>query len=309
MSGAFISRDELVAFFELGGRPFNRRLSTARELRFGRHGALSVDVRTGRWFDHEAGVGGDLIAFARTELGATSFAEACRMVRSAGVDPDIRAPALDREQVERDQAATARAFALWMKAKPLTGECEASRYLIGRAIPPPWPASLRCGGDWNAEVRRMMWVLVAAVTSADAPFVVRAVQRTFLADGCKAEVPTPKKALGPIGGGGVVLGDVAEAVVVAEGVETALSAGRAFGLPAIATLGAGNLAALNVPATVRRVVIAADRDPGGVGERAARSLGERLSGRHVEASIAWPPEPFKDFNDYAQAKAALETSR
>jgi phage/plasmid primase-like uncharacterized protein len=61
--------------------------------------------------------------------------------------------------------------------------------------------------------------------------------------------------------------------------------------------------ALIAPPRVQRVVIAADRDQRGAGERAARDLCERLAARGVDASIVLPPEPHKDFNDAAQALA------
>jgi phage/plasmid primase-like uncharacterized protein len=108
--------------------------------------------------------------------------------------------------------------------------------------------------------------------------------------------------LGSVRGGGVVLGEFDDALCVAEGVETALSAGAMLGLPAVAALGASNMATLTVPAHVRRVVIAPDRDA--AGEGAAIDLGRRMyaDGRNVE--LARPPEAFGDWNDWAQTLAA-----
>lgn len=40
-----------------------------RELRYGRRGSLSVDLTAGRWFDHEAGVGGGVIALVEHVRG------------------------------------------------------------------------------------------------------------------------------------------------------------------------------------------------------------------------------------------------
>src|SRR6516162_3373602 len=45
------------------GEP-NRALSSRRELRFGRKGSLAVVIegrKCGQWYDHEVGIGGDLI--------------------------------------------------------------------------------------------------------------------------------------------------------------------------------------------------------------------------------------------------------
>lgn len=50
------------------GEP-NQALSSAKELRFGTHGSISVDLIKGTWFDHEAGVGGGLLDLIRREKG------------------------------------------------------------------------------------------------------------------------------------------------------------------------------------------------------------------------------------------------
>lgn len=294
----------------------NARLSNGNEIRSGRHGSMVFDLFKNVWHDKEAEKGGDAVALVMRELGLAKtkegYTDAFRWLEDAGFrapDPERAAERARRnaEAAERkrlEEAATrAKAFAIFDQAKPLNGADPASRYLAARAIQGPRPDALRCALIWNAEARRNMAALVAAVTMLETPDAVRAVQRIFIEDGRKADVPTPKKAFGPIGGAGVILGDIRDAMVVAEGVETALSASRMIGVPAVATLGAGNMRALIVPPRVRRVVIAADRDPKGVGERAARDLGERLAACGVDASIVFPPEPFKDFNDCAQAHA------
>ena len=42
------------------GEP-NKRLSSARELRYGTHGSLSVDLEKGSFYDHEANAGGGML--------------------------------------------------------------------------------------------------------------------------------------------------------------------------------------------------------------------------------------------------------
>ncbi len=102
----------------------------------------------------------------------------------------------------------------------------------------------------------------------------------------------------------MIIGDVSDAIVVAEGIESALSAGRALNMPAIATLGASNLMKLEVPDTIRRIIIAPDRDKGGTGERHARALGERLAQRGLSVALAWAPDDLGDWNEYDMRKAA-----
>jgi hypothetical protein len=216
-------------------------------------------------------------------------------MRRRNNDPAAIRQAVREEIAEADRLARIqRAQAIWGQSALLTAESLAGRYLVARAISPPWPPSLR----------QQPRCLVAAVTPADAPQAVRATQRTYLEEpGRKAVVGIPRITDGPMEGCGVVLGEVTDALVVAEGVETALSASRLLHLPAVATLGAANMRKLRVPRSVARVVIAADPDP--AGEAAARELGERLAddGRAVE--IAHPPADH-DFNDIARVLGGVQ---
>src|SRR3954453_18820666 len=49
------------------GEP-NRLLSNGKELRYGSHGSLSVDIEAGTWFDHEHGGGGGVLDLVRRQL-------------------------------------------------------------------------------------------------------------------------------------------------------------------------------------------------------------------------------------------------
>jgi DNA primase len=75
-------------------------------------------------------------------------------------------------------------------------------------------------------------------------------------------------ALGPIGAGAVHLAAPTEELVLAEGIETALSVLQATGKPVWACLGTSGLKAVILPPEVKTVVIAADADE--AGEKAAQ---------------------------------------
>ena len=64
------------------GRP-NRSMSSKRELRFGNKGSLAVVIsgpKSGCWYDHESGEGGDLFDLIRRERGG-NFASALEFAR------------------------------------------------------------------------------------------------------------------------------------------------------------------------------------------------------------------------------------
>ena len=130
-----------------------------------------------------------------------------------------------------------------------------------------------------------------------------AIHRTYLtAEGAKAGVDPVRASLGPLGGGAVRLDPAGPVLVVAEGIETAASAGLLLGLPAWAATSAGNLARdLLLPPEVRDVVIAADPDPPGEAAAAVAAARWIAEGRRVR--VATPDVPGRDFNDLLQDRA------
>ena len=122
------------------------------------------------------------------------------------------------------------------------------------------------------------------------------IQRTYLDGARKAAVDPVRASLGSLAGGGVRLGEtVAGRVLVGEGIESTAAAMRVLDVPAaLATLGTSGLRAVVLSASVRRVVIAADRDAGGL--RAAAALAERLETEGRRVTIEAPP--CGDFADW-----------
>ena len=120
--------------------------------------------------------------------------------------------------------------------------------------------------------------------------------RTFLAPGgaALAPIPDPRRALGRIGGHAVRFGDPAEAMLAGEGIESVLSLKLALpDMPMAASLSAGNLGRLILPAMLRRLYVAADRDR--AGRECAANLVERARDLGVEAVMLMPR--LNDFND------------
>ena len=113
-------------------------------------------------------------------------------------------------------------------------------------------------------------------------------QRTYLNGPHKAAVEPVRASRGSLAGGVVRLHEAHDgALLVGEGVETTAAAVRVLDWPggAWATLGTAGLLAVVLPESVRHVVVAADRDAGGL--RAAAVLADRLqgAGRTVEIMV------------------------
>jgi hypothetical protein len=88
--------------------------------------------------------------------------------------------------------------------------------------------------------------------------------------------------------------------MVGEGIETSLAAMQATGLPAWAALSTSGLRALDLPGSVREVIVLADGDA--AGEAAARDCARRWHREGRRVRIARPPRGL-DFNDLLLGRA------
>jgi putative DNA primase/helicase len=211
-----------------------------------------------------------------------------------------------------DARRIARASRIWDRAERADGT-PVARYLAGRGITMAPPATLRWAPScWHGAASRELPAMVGLVEHVERGIV--GIHRTYLRGdgGGKADVPEDwqKRALGPTGGGAVRLGmpRLGEWFVVGEGIETILSVMTACAVPGWAALSAGGLRALILPPEASHVMVCADNDLNGVGQRAAHVAAERwlVEGRRVRLAI--PPDAGADFNDLLCADAPAFTT-
>lgn len=228
---------------------------------------------------------------------------------------DLGGKRRDREEIDAERNAhrhrkameleekRAIARALLAETQPIAGTV-GEAYLRSRGLDPV--AALRFHPrapftPYYPDSRR--WpAMVGEIANADGETI--GVHLTFLKrDGIgKAPIEPSRKVIGSQKGGAIWLGEASASIVVAEGIETALSVSRRCGLPAVAAISAGNLAAFAPPAGVCGALVAFDRDPHGVGERDARALVRRLEARGVAAVLAAPPASYSDWNEPDQER-------
>ncbi len=275
------------------------------------------------WFRcHGCGEKGDLIAFHRKLHGGGFRATLEAIGGGLDVEPD---PALieAREQRRREMEAEAQrhrdahraaAVAIYYAAGLHVSGTPGERYIReARAI------RLPLGG---AEMRYHARAPLSPYEPAKAgrcPAIVAAIRNaegehigshlTFLQhDGAAKRRfehlgDDARMVCGDHVGGFIRLGAFCDVVVIGEGWETTASASEACGLPGLAAINAPNLRALVLPPSIRRVVIAFDRDVKGIGELSAEALAQRLWADGVRVELMAPPFGFKDWNDAAQAGA------
>ena len=132
------------------------------------------------------------------------------------------------------------------------------------------------------------------------------IHRTFLTPECRRR---DRASLGPIGGGAVRLGMLraGEWLAITEGIETALAVATSCNMPVWAALSEGGIRTLVLPPEVNHVLIRADHDASGVGQRAAHNAAERWLAEGRRVRIAMPPEPDTDMADVLLGWAPAET--
>jgi len=123
--------------------------------------------------------------------------------------------------------------------------------------------------------------------------------RTFLERGCtgKLEGENAKKLMEApvsVSGCAIRLGPVSETLGIAEGIETALAVSQATGTVCWAAISAPVLGNFEPPEGVKRVVIWADKDRSGAGEKSAQKLKERLNEKGIPAVIMLPEPPIPE---------------
>jgi putative DNA primase/helicase len=211
-----------------------------------------------------------------------------RMARGAPVARDSY-----HENKRRSEAA----LAIWQCAQSATGS-RVESYLASRGID-LLPDVLRFHAGLKHPSDGIWPAMVALVTDGVGGKPL-AIHRTYLArDGAgKAPIEPQKVMLGPCRGGVVRLAQPGSLLMIGEGIETCLSAMQATGLPAWAALSTSGLRSLNLPTTVRDVILLADGDD--PGEAAAQECARRWKREGRRVRIARPPKGM-DFNDMLMA--------
>jgi putative DNA primase/helicase len=220
-------------------------------------------------------------------IWSSNYRQHGRMIgsRSGATNDQRRSDANHRTQA---------ALRIWRSTVP--ADCTiVETYLRSRGIVVSVPGTLR----FHAAIKHphsQLWPAMVALVTRGVDGAPIAIHRTFIArNGAgKAPVEPSKMMLGPCRGGVVRLGEVRDALMVGEGIETCLAAMQAIGHAAWAALSTSGLRSLDLPDGVHDVIVLADGDD--PGESAARDCAWRWKREGRRVRIARPPHG-RDFND------------
>jgi len=254
----------------------------------------------GKWTDAATGEHGDLLDVIRETSGLVNLAqvadEARAFLRLPPRSPWPQRPEQERFAFGNYVDAARRLFA---KARPAAGTI-VETYLAQRGI-----VDLRDTGQLRfhpnchyrsneCSVAETWPAMIAAVTDLDGG--ITGVHRTWLdpQSNDKAPIDTPRRSMGNLLGNAVRFGTAATVMAAGEGIETVLSVRQTLaGMPMLAALSAGHLAAIRFPDRLKRLYIIRDNDP--AGDRACDQLIERAKVASIEAIILSPR--LGDFNE------------
>ncbi len=259
----------------------------------------------GNWVDAATGEHGDLVDLIRLNQRhgrlADTIAEAERFLSlpSSAHRDDADRDCFTKPAKLGSPVAARRLFAA---SRPLAGSIAAT-YLRSRGITqthdlPALRFHPRCfyrpNDDDAPGTSGAFPALIAAVTDSDG--VQTGTHRTWLnASGTgKANVASPRRAMGNILGNAVRFGKAGDVMIAGEGIETMLSLREILpNMPMAAATSSAHLAAILFPRALRRLYVARDKDA--AGDAAFGILTDRAQAAEIEVLSLMPV--LGDFND------------
>lgn len=284
-------------------------------------------AKAGVWADFSTGESGDALDLVAATLTRGDAKAAYRWAHQWLGLGDLGTVDVRRAEViakqgeaandsEGDEESRRKAKGMWLGAQPEIGGTPVELYLAGRGIDlrdfGHAPRALRFApAHYCHEVRGKLPAMLAAICDLNGAHI--ATHQTWLAlDDAgvwrKANLTCAKKIRGRFGGGAIRLrkgfsgkalkdAPADEMVAIGEGIETCLSVALACPeLRVMAAASLGNMASVQLPEQIRRVLLLADNDDKPEAKRGLRRAVDAHLAAGREVRVARSPKG-KDFND------------
>lgn len=214
-----------------------------------------------------------------------TFAEAANQIE--GIIGKCRAYKPQQQQTDSFEKNEARLLKIKQGLRRISHDDIAVKYLLSRGITilPKRDVYFHSAIDYyakNSDDRPVKVgtfpAMVSAFRNDDDELCTYHV--TYLTQDSKKLADHPAKKIMPkirdLSGGAIKFGGIAETIVIAEGIETALSAQQEFGYPAWAASSAVLLEQVEIPDYVQSVLIVADEDKSFTGQKSSYTLANKL---------------------------------
>lgn len=220
------------------------------------------------------------------EVKGWDFKQSCREIKKASGAIECDLSQDKQKPIEDIKKALNALYKSSEVAKP---GGSVSEYLKGRGISVLSPEVMECKTCYEYETKgRMAAMICRFLSPAGQPLTIH---RTYLQEGQKAKIDSPKKMMTPAGkldGGAIRLFKAGEILGISEGIETALSCYQQFGVPTWAAMDAGLLEKFEPPEGVKKVVVFGDCDTSFTGQKAAYTLAWKLRKKKMAVEVLIP---------------------
>ena len=175
---------------------------------------------------------------------------------------------------------------------------QVSQYLASRGLNKIPEAVMFHQSLYESESRRNCAGMVVKVQSASGEVI--SLHRTFLKDGKKASIDSPRKVLPPtttLNGGAIRLYPAKSILGLAEGVETSIAAHEIFGIPVWSVMNTNGLKTFVPPEGIENILILGDNDKNFAGQEAAFHSANKLTLKGYQVQVNIPDTPGNDWLD------------
>lgn len=264
-------------------------------------GSFRVNLTSGKWIDHATGdKGGDIISLVAYINGISQYEAAqylsdnstCSKKSNLSINPPKAAKPVKVNVSEYINK-------LWNEGLDAKNSV-VETYLNNRGLLLEHiPEAIRYHPNlYHKPSNKHFPAMLSAVTKYGIDNLI-ALHRTYLKDdgAGKADISPNKMMLGKVKSGAVVITTAdSSTLLIAEGIETALSVYRATGFSTWASLSAWGMVSLQVPPIdiTQKIIIVADADVTGI--TSANKLATKLLDEGYKVSIAMPSQG-TDFNN------------
>ena len=182
--------------------------------------------------------------------------------------------------------------------KPVTEGDQVSQYLASRGLNEIPKSIMFHSNLYESESGKNCAGMVAKIQSVSGETI--SLHRTFLKNGIKDFIKSPRKvltAIGSLNGSAIRLYPATSLLGLAEGIETAIAAHELFGIPVWAVINTNGMKAFVPPERVKNILILGDNDKNYAGQEAAFHAAHRLTLKGYEVRVKIPDTPGNDWLD------------